>query len=122
MTIEQLLQKINDQADKYAGKGRDPNLPKNKRDMCSDMADELLALHQRLFKLSISKHDKEIAVLAQCIKNAGTEANALNKQITDLTNKIAELRGYAAEGNEILSNVLDKVEAVEGLLSDEDQS
>ncbi|MBU4276225.1 MAG: hypothetical protein KKC30_05740 [Proteobacteria bacterium] len=118
MTIEQLLQKINDQADKYAGKGRDPNLPENKRDMYSDMADELLALHQRLFKLSISKHDKEIAVLAQCIKNAGTEANALNKQITDLTKKIAELRGYVAEGNEILSNVLDKVEAVEGLLSD----
>lgn len=120
MTIKELLQKINNQADLYALKGRDPKLPRARREHCSDLADSLIELHQRLFNLSIAKHDQEIVVLTQCINDSGAEADLLNRQLAGLTKKIAELRGLVAEGNEVLCNVLEKVDAVKGLLEDEE--
>jgi len=106
-TLKDLCFTISSLSTDFSVLGRHKNLPQTIRNNFTRIGIELLDLDRQLYFASFIKNDSKIIMLMERIKEAGTEANEINKELDELTQAVKKARKNVQKTTELITKTID---------------
>ena len=88
--------------------GRDKSLPNNVRLSCNRLGVELLDLDRQLYHATFIENDTKISLISDAIEVAADKANAVNKELDELTVALKKARKIVKSATETITTITEE--------------